>query len=72
MIFYGWQSLKDCVLMEDDLVGKKGVIHKKSVSTWGHHKGKVQDSKSLSADDSDGSFTPKRQKKNLRKMKGKD
>ena len=41
MIFYGWQSLKDHVLMENGLQRKKGVVCKKSVSIRGFHTGKM-------------------------------
>ena len=68
MIFYGWQSLKDRVLMINGLKRKKGVVCKKSVSIRGFHKGKIRGSEGLSGDDSDGSFTPKKSKKNPRKM----
>ena len=68
MIFYGWQSLKDRVLMINGLKRKKGVVYKKSVSIQGFHKGKMWGSEGLSGDDSDGSFTPKKSKKNPRKM----
>ena len=63
MIFYGWQSLKDRVLMDNGLQRKKGVVCKKPASIRGFHKGKMQGSESLSGDDSDGSFTPKKSKK---------
>ena len=53
MIFYGWQSLKDHVLMINGLKRKKGVVYKKSVSIRGFHKGKMRGSEGLSGDDSD-------------------
>ena len=68
MIFYAWQSLKDCALMENGLQRKKGVVCKKSVSIRGFHKGKIRGSEGLSGDDNDKSFTLKKSKKNPRKM----
>ena len=68
MIFYGWQSLKDRVLMVNGLKRKKGVVYKKSVSIRGFHKGKMRGSEGLSGNDGDGSFTLKKSKKNPRKM----